>query len=183
MTDEQRQRLSELQDDELDRASAGRLLDAIAVDPQLRGTWERYDLIGRAMRGEAINPSHRTIADGVRRSLEAEPAIRSAPRFRRGPSWQRSPWVGLALAASVAGVAAVTAPLFFQEAAPPSGLTATGVPLAEQTGVSGQRWHLNRPDLANKLDLFLVTHQASMPSGGAKGILPYATLVSYEMPR
>jgi sigma-E factor negative regulatory protein RseA len=46
-----------------------------------------------------------------------------------------------------------------------------------------RRWHLDRPDLASKLDLFLVNHQEAAPAAGVKGMLPYATLVGYEGPR
>ncbi|EXJ14713.1 Anti sigma-E protein RseA [Imhoffiella purpurea] len=183
MTDEHKQRLSELQDGELDSASVTRLLDTVAYDDQLRASWERYHLIGQAIRGEPIGVDTRRIADRVRCTLQAEPAI-LAHRRRRSPLRQRvQRMAGMALAASVAFAVFLMGPVFYQDAlqdTPPAGASSR---FAERDASANQRWHQERVDVANKLDLFLVTHQAAAPMTGAKGMLPYATLVGYEVPR
>jgi sigma-E factor negative regulatory protein RseA len=181
-TDEQRQRLSEFQDGELDPAGAARLLEALAGDARLRATWERYHLIGHALRGEHCDPAHRAVAGRVRRALAGEP-VRMTPR-RAGRRARSQPWLGVALAASMAGVAVfVTSALVRDEATRPQAAQtlASRAPLPEQVG---ERWQLDRPDLASKLDRFLVTHQEMAPATGAKiGMLHYATFVGYDVPR
>ena len=183
MTDEHRQRLSQLQDGALDAARLPDLLDALSQDPGQRATWERYHLIGQAMRGETIDPRYRGIADRVRSAIAAEP-IPLAPRRRgRLPSLSRRHLTGLALAASAAFIAWIGAPALFEDAVqvPGGGLEAPR--LVEQESIPMRRWHLERPELASKLDLYLVTHQATASAAGTKGLLPYATLVGYESPR
>ncbi len=182
MTDEQRLQLSALQDGELDAASTSRLLDAVARESSLRATWERYHLIGQAIRNEHIDLTHRDLAERVRRALIAEPVPLTQHRRHR---WLRArrPVVGVALAATLAFVALFAAPVLFQPA--PTNLTpAAFTPtFAGYAPLPDRHWRLDRPELASKLDRFLVTHQATAPATGAKGMLPYATLVGYDEPR
>ncbi len=185
LTEEQRRRLSELQDGELDPASTSRLLAAVGRDPTLRATWERYHLIGHAIRGERSDPAFRTIADRVGRSLANRPA-RILPLRRDSRKGLALPSIaGIALAASVALVAILMAPGLLERPASGTSSVATASQWAsrESRPDVGGRWHLDRPDLASKLDRFLVTHQETAPATGAKGMLPYATLVGYEVPR
>jgi sigma-E factor negative regulatory protein RseA len=184
MTDEPRQRLSALQDDELAPAQVPALLDAMATDPELRERWERYALIGQAIRGEAIDPSARDLADRVRATLASEPTVLcphrlERTRYRRGVRR----YAGLALAASVVLVAVLTAPTLLREPIDSGTVGTVAVRLVERQSLPLQRWHLEHPELASKLDRYLVTHQATAPATGAKGLLPYAMLVGYESGR
>lgn len=52
MTEMLRQSLSAAMDDEADAFELRRVLDELDRDPDLRGVWSRYHLIGAAMRGE-----------------------------------------------------------------------------------------------------------------------------------
>lgn len=91
--------------------------------------------------------------------------------------------VGIALAATLAFVALFAAPALFQHAPTnPTPATFTQT-FAGYAPLPDSRWQLDHPELASKLDRFLVTHQATAPATGAKGMLPYATLVGYEPPR
>lgn len=181
------QRLSALQDDELDSASTSRLLDALAQEPPLRATWERYHLIGQVIRGEQIDLTHCGIAERVRAALDDEPLPFVSRRRLRLPMRRRHA-MSMALAATVAFVALFTAPLLFQDVprqlahTPPAPTTTVAV-IAADAPRSDQRWNLDRPDLASKLDLFLVTHQATASTTSANSMLPYATLVGYPAPR
>ncbi|MTW21732.1 sigma-E factor negative regulatory protein [Allochromatium palmeri] len=183
MTDEHRQRLSELQDGELAPAQVPALLDAMAADPELREHWERYTLIGQAMRGEAIDPAARALADQVSRALATEPTILCPRRLGRVPRrWTRR-YTGLALAASVLLVAVLATPVFLSDPIGPAAVGSVAARLVEPPSIPLQRWHQDRPELASKLDRYLVTHQATAPANGAKGLLPYAMLVGYESGR
>ena len=184
MTDEPRQRLSALQDGELAPAQLPGLLDALTADSELRACWERYTLIGQAIRGEAITPEARILADRVRTTLTTEPTILCPRRPERvSRRWSRRHYTGLALAASLALVAVLTTPRFLGEAVDPALVDPVATRLIERESVPLQRWNQERPELASKLDRYLVTHHATAPATGAKGLLPYAMLVGYESGR
>jgi sigma-E factor negative regulatory protein RseA len=180
MTDEHRQRLSELQDGELAPAHIPALLDAMTADPELRERWERYTLIGQAMRGEAIEPTARVLANQVRAALATEPTILCPHRLERAPRRWTGRYTSLALAASILLVAVLATPIFMDDPVGPSAVGPVAARLIERQTMPLQRWHLEHPELASKLDRYLVTHQATAPATGTKGLLPYAMLVGYE---
>lgn len=186
MTQHQQEQVSALQDGELSPSAAAHLYESVDRDPQLRALWERYHLIGSALRGEPIEPDYRHIADAVRESLVAEPTILGSTRRRSVVRSGYAPFAGAALAAGAAFLAVFAVPGLFQgqdaereRAEPPIQLAASGPANGTQT----ERWQTNRPDLASKLDLFLVNHQELAPATGMKGMLPYATLVGYDIGR
>lgn len=203
MIDEPKHRLSALLDGELAATQLPALLDALTDDPELRACWERYTLIGQSIRGEAIHINARQLAEQVRTALHTEPTLLRPPRSLPVPHrWSRRD-TGWALAASVTLMAVLTLPLLSTEPdapeladvsrntplnTPPS--TSLSVPLVEQQlehqlaqQFEHQRWHLEQPELASKLDRYLVTHQAKASASGATGLLPYAMLVGYETGR
>jgi len=158
------------------------LLDALEADRDLRACWERYTLIGQAIRGEAIDPNARVLADRVQAALANEPAIRCprrlAPGLRRWTG-RHSRYIGIALAASVLLVAILTTSIFVGDSVGPTAFAPVAIRLTERRPPQVQRW-LGHPGRASKLDLYLLTHQATAPATGAKGLLPYAMLVGYE---
>ncbi|BCU07251.1 hypothetical protein Atep_19280 [Allochromatium tepidum] len=180
MTDEPRQRLSALQDGELAPAQVPALLDTLAADSELRECWERYTLIGQAIRGEAIDPNARALADRVRDALSTEPTILCPRRLERAPHRWTGRYAGLALAASGLLVAILATPVFVGDAVDPSAVGPVAAHLIERQSIPLQRWHPEHPELASKLNRYLVTHQATAPATGANGLLPYAMLVGYE---
>lgn len=109
-----REQISALLDDELSDQDAGRTIDTISQQNEHRETWDRYQLIGDAIRGEATGRASPSIAESVRQSLKDEPAIIAA----RKPTLLESSWVkaaaGTALAASVALAAIMVAPQLFE---------------------------------------------------------------------
>lgn len=186
MTDEQRQRISALQDGELDADGAARVVDALLRDGDLRRAWERYHLIGLVIRGERVAASTRPLADAVRARIEDEPTLLAPRRRDRQGRLRLGPFAGVALAAAAGFVAVLVFPTWFKgtETLSTEVGTAPRLVAEEPAGVPpARRWDLDRPDLASKLDLFLVTHQESAPMAGAKGMLPYATFVGYEAGR
>jgi sigma-E factor negative regulatory protein RseA len=205
MTDEQRQRISELQDGELDSAGTARLVEALAGDPELRASWERYHAIGLAMRGEPVLAARRGIADAVRERVALEPTVLAPRPFESLRRHGMKSAAGIALAAAAAFTAVFVAPSLmapgvFAPTSPGRGLSDETMALESRsaslpTFASGpsngppptlhpaKRWDLDHPELVNKLDLFLVTHQETAPTTGAKGMLPYATFVGYEAGR
>lgn len=186
MSDELRQRISELQDGVLDSAGTARIVDALARDPDLRETWERFHAIGSAIRGESVQGSYRGVADAVRERIAHEPIV-FAPRGRGAERPRpKRPIAGIALAAAAAFLAVFVAPSLFDGVGSLPNVPATAPTFAAQPAavvIPAKRWDLDHPELANKLDLYLVTHQEIAPTTGAKGMLPYATFVGYEAGR
>jgi len=187
MSDHQREHLSALVDGEIEESLLRPTVSALESNQELAGAWERYHVIGQAIRGEAVRPEFSKVAANVRSRIAAEP-VPMASKSPRGRGRSRlGPFVGAALAASAAFLAVFAVPqLFDPRPAPPA--PAAAVALADpspQFGLAspGQRWHLDKPALQNKLDRFLVNHQAFSPSAGIKGFLPDATVVGYEVGR
>jgi len=110
MTENIRKEISALLDDELSQQEMSQILGQLNEQEQLRGTWDRYNLISDVIRGEAGGRASPSLADQVRAQIDAEPAILAAPKpVNTAPAWVR-PLAGTALAASVAVLAVMTAP-------------------------------------------------------------------------
>ncbi len=125
MSQPERERLSDLMDDELDAAAMPPVLDLLCADADLRGCWSRYHMIGDALRGEPLSVQAASIAERVGRALpEGAQVIALAPTRRPR---NRAPAVGFALAASAALVA-----VLLSSGVLTTGLDAPPVQLAER---------------------------------------------------
>lgn len=188
--EQQNQEISALIDGELPPTGLGAVVDALERDPELAARWERYHMISAVLHGEAVRHEVRAVASTVAERLAAEPTV-LAPRV----PWRRAavkvpPVAGAALAAGVAVVAVLAAPMFIDSQ---GGINGPGsMPVAVNPPPAtpdlmlteyGSRWHINEPDLESKLDRLLVTHQEYAPASGMKGLLPFATVVGYEAGR
>lgn len=196
MSEQQRQHVSALVDGELDSMTVHTALAALAASPDLQAAWERYHLIGNALRGDAIHPEFRQIAERLRARIADEPIPLTPAAARRGGGSSRvGTFLGAALAASAAFLAVFAVPQLFETGPAVSTTTTTSAPLVVvsstpphvlterfEVQTSGQRWHVTQPALENKLDRFLVNHQEYSPVA-LKGLLPYATFVGYETGR
>lgn len=192
MTDDINEQISSLLDNELSQKEIRHTLDMLQTDAALRAKWDRYNLIGDAMRGEAIRFSAASIADRVHASLEHEtvdfPTSRIIPigRTRRLSSrWQKSIG-GAALAASVAVITVLSFPQFINDSQGPG-----SVAIAERAAPdpapylvqSSTRWkNLSEPKVESKLNSFLIDHNEYAAPGGI-GVIPYANFVSYDSSR
>ena len=187
MSEQQRQHISALVDGEIDPALMDATISALEANPELGAAWERYHLIGSALRGEGVTTGCRDIAARVRAQLESEPVPMAPARPRRERSSRLGPFLGAALAASAAFFAVFAVPELFGPqrvgVAPPETVAVVIPPRRFQLDAPGPRWHLAQPALESKLDRFLVNHQAHSPSSGIKGFFPYATVVGYDAGR
>ncbi|HHJ14958.1 MAG TPA: hypothetical protein ENJ79_11420 [Gammaproteobacteria bacterium] len=184
MSDEIREQLSALADDELGELERPLLLGRLQREPQLRECLGRYHLIGELMRG-AGRSAGLGIAGRVQSALAAEAALRQ----RRAVTWWR-PLAGLAVAASVALVA-VLGVTGRQDA--PSGTSplasaqvpADGLVQAQATGPETARpeqWDRIEPRVDRRLSGYLVNHSEFAINRGVQGVLPYARVVSDTHP-
>jgi len=183
--DYKKQEVSALTDGGLSEAETHQTIRALSEDPELRVAWERYHLIGDAIRGEALRLARRSVADEVARRLATEPTVlapRHLPRLRTG-HWTR-PVAGGALAAGVAILGVLAAPRFLgidQPAGPSMALNMTPVQAAADAGAS--RWRHVGPAVEAKLNRFLVDHGEYVTPASVPRVLPYASFVSYEAGR
>lgn len=157
--------ISALLDDELEPGQAGRMIDALRRDRELREAWRIYHLIGDAMRHSPC--CEIDLSEKVMARLEQEPVLLAPAALPRRPPSR----LALPIAAAVMGMAAVgwvalslNAPQPVEVAARPD-LTKVQVPAAETTS-------------SGALKEYLVAHQAHSPSGGIQGVAPYVRTVS-----
>jgi sigma-E factor negative regulatory protein RseA len=88
-------------DDELDRFGVRTTVDELVKDERMRRTWDRYHLIGEAMRGQHVRGCDEAFIARIQEQIKQSAAEAEA---RAAPGWLR-PVSGLAIAASVAAVA------------------------------------------------------------------------------
>jgi sigma-E factor negative regulatory protein RseA len=198
-TDDMKEKLSALVDNELDELDERRVMKALENDADLRKTWERYHLVHSVLHQEldVLVPSD--VAARVAAQIESEPA--DAASFRRR---KISRIAGtLAMAASVAVIAVAGVQWFNRPVtAPVPSLAAVGQsvpvnPVAApvpslavsqsapdnfiRAGVT--RWDVKEPETESTLNAFLVEHNEFASSSGIGGMMPYVRVVGYDNPK
>jgi sigma-E factor negative regulatory protein RseA len=165
-----KEKLSALIDGELQSDSLHAHLGRLRADPELRGAWDTYHLIGDALRGH-VSPG---IADRVVARLREEPTV-LAPRQERSPSG-RLGWYAMSAAASVAAVALVVwtaSPGWRAEsqlaASPDTATLASPAPVALVSSVAP-------PEIEN----YLLAHRPYSHTSAMQGIAPYGRSVAGE---
>ena len=185
MTEQECERLSALLDAELEHddstAEISKLLKLSGVSMQ----WYRYHLIGDAIRqelGPVVDPR---LAKRISQRLEHEPIVLAPSALPHKPGTWHKPAAGIAIAASVAIMAVALAPQLIN---PPASDQSNELAVAEQipnqniyVAEDGTRWDmLEKPKVESRLNNYLVNHQEFAPAGNMKGIMPYASFVSYD---
>jgi sigma-E factor negative regulatory protein RseA len=173
-TEQQRQRLSALVDGEVGRFEAAAAISDVMRSPDLAECWERWHLIGRALRGEPSSLAARGVEARVRAAADTQ-ALGGRGGRPRAPLRAWRP-VGGAIAA---GLAMLGLALLVK------------LPTAEQPGrlselaaASGreapERWQQPDPAVRARLDRLLVTHQEQVAGLGSPGVAAYAAVIGYE---
>ncbi|OQX31054.1 MAG: hypothetical protein B0D96_01965 [Candidatus Sedimenticola endophacoides] len=192
MTDDRKEQISALTDDELAPREMAELLDSLSANEELRGAWSRYNLIGDVLRGEhAVHPGG--MAERVRDQVALEPAIIAQPAMGGSETAQKRParvrWLrpaaGLAAAASVAAITLFNIPGFQGDRLEEAPLRLAGAPESyTMEAGNGTRWrNLSHPGVESKLNRYLVEHSEYAAPAGLSGVMPYATFVSYDANR
>jgi sigma-E factor negative regulatory protein RseA len=99
MTEPIKEQLSAFLDNELPKPELELLLKRLGADSELRGSLERYVLIGESLRASPQAQVSRKFAERVRAAVEQESAPLPAPA--RAPRWAK-PLTGFAVAAGAA---------------------------------------------------------------------------------
>ncbi len=179
MSDEIREQLSALADDELSDVEQPLLLGRLQRDAELRECLGRYQLIGEVMRGTGTVMLG--VADRVRRALQQDAAgqLPDTPKQENFNWWK--PLAGFAVAASVALVAVLTVSSLRETA------TGSALELASNqedapvlARVSDEQWDRIEPGIDKRLSGYLVNHNEYAASRGVQGVMPYVRIVGFE---
>lgn len=159
--------ISALLDDELELGAAGRTIDALRRDKELREAWNVYHLIGDSLRNTPAYSSDMT--EQVMARLAEEPVL-FVPSARQ----MRTPLrFALPLAAAVTGMAAVGWVALSLNVPQPIDITAK----QKQPGLPPTQV-AERSQPPGALKEYLVAHQAHSQGGGIQGVAPYVRTVS-----
>ena len=183
MSDEIREQLSTLLDDELDKLERPLLLGRLQRDAQLRECMGRYQLIGEVMRGSGQLETL-DVADRVQAALAADPVmdVDNLPEAAASRWWK--PLAGFAVAASVALVAVLSVTSIQEPETQTTPVVAavetTTGSVAEVARVSDGEWDRIEPKIDQRLSAYLVNHNEYTASRGVQGVMPYVRIVGYE---
>jgi sigma-E factor negative regulatory protein RseA len=185
MTEQQRERLSALLDAQFERPDIANEISMLIRQNGSREQWYRYHLIGDAIRQELGPVVDSRLAERIGKRLEQEPVVLAPSALPHKPGSWHKPAAGIAIAASVAVMAVALAPQFINPTSSnrPGEMAATEVLPAQNIYVAedGTRWDmLQKPKVESRLNNYLVNHQEYAPAGNMKGIMPYASFVSYD---
>lgn len=188
-----KENLSAFIDGELDHAESIQMVTRLDKDKQLRQQWSRYQTYGSALRDELTPALSADFSTRVCKHLAEEPvqfAPAAMPKARR----LRGPLAGIAVAASLVGVAIILQQPVFENTQENQATTVAEVsdplPLAandatnaapnsndvDQLIVSNSR----NENIRAKINRLLVEHNEYNPAGDMTGMLPYSRFVGYN---
>jgi sigma-E factor negative regulatory protein RseA len=177
MSDEIREQLSALVDDELDEVERPLLVGRLERDSGLRDVLGRYQLIGEVMRGSG-QVATLGVAERVKRALEQENALPEADRPKpAGVSWFR-PIAGLASVAVAALLIVTSVRQPAGEAVPE--IASAQPPQSTPPQSSEELWERIEPRIDKRMAGYLVNHSEYAASRSVQGVMPYVRIVGYE---
>jgi sigma-E factor negative regulatory protein RseA len=182
MSDKLREQISALADDHLAESEHELLLRRFAVDKALRACWERYHLIGEAMRKNLPPADTRGLADRVMAEIHPPAAAADAEQPEPAILFSKA-LAGFAVAASVAVVAVLGLrhdTRMQQMAAAPAEIVPADAGLPQEPlsygFVNGASWEGTAPQVQATLRSYMVNHDVIVGSM-AREALPAAAYV------
>lgn len=194
MADNLEEKLSALVDGEMPREEVDSLLDGLKHDKTSQMCWRHYHLISDTLKNNLPDKLPEDFVNRISLALESEPLLSTPPRRTYTTHAFLRPTIGFALAASVAAVAFIglgwntqtgveQMPTLASNTAPASSAIATvsTQPPISYTNVHGRQWDVEQPELASKLNDYLINHdQYSAVNGMHNSVLPQVRIVGYE---
>jgi len=167
------EKISALLDGELSAHERDRLLREMGQDPVLRAAWERYHLIGAALRkdiGVVVNSDLTArVASGI--ANDPAPLVQSISRLPMRHFAKLA--AGLAIAASVAAVAVIS----FKSTLLPD---PAQVPVVATVPAPKSQTQTAKAAEDSSLNALLVKHNEFSPAANMNGMLPYVRVVSHN---
>lgn len=144
MSEQEKESLSALLDNEADDLELRRLLKSYESDAEIRGTWERYNLVQGLLHDEAV-PVGTDFSARIREQVESEPTLSSS----RIANWQQS-LTKVAIAASVAAVFIVAVQTNLNQSSPVPALSQSEI--AETVPVNASSQNLVAESSTSEMD-------------------------------
>jgi len=179
-TDDMKEKLSALVDNELDDLDERRVMAALEKDVDLRRTWERYHLVRSALHQDLSMFVPQDMATRVAARIGMEPA--NVASFRRQKITRLAGT--LAIAASVAAIAVTGVQWINRPASAPLAPLAAVQTAPEKIIRAGTtHWDTKEPEAESALNAFLVEHNEFASSSSIGGMMPYVRVVGYDNPK
>ncbi|MGH8282868.1 MAG: sigma-E factor negative regulatory protein [Gammaproteobacteria bacterium] len=183
MMEKLREQVSALADDELPAGEHELLTRRFAAEKYLSICWERYHLIGEAMRKALPHVDTRGFADRIMAALDEEPG--EEKRRSLGGYFGRIA-AGVAVAASVAVVALIGLRhdgARMQSASAPSEIVPQALPLQTRPVAYGMvnnaDWNGNSPEVQAELNNYIINHNEISAVLSQQDMLPYFYIATY----
>ena len=180
------QGISALADGECNELETERLLSKLRRSPSLRRRWEQTHTVRAVTRGERVDLLNPGFAEAISKALESEAHLLRPAQLpktsRPAPGWLK-PAAGFAIAASVALVSVLGLRLLDQGGPGEQNLAQTQVLVPQAVAVpaeSGTRWNVQRAELEQRLNSYLLNHMEHAAMGEMQGMLPYSRLAGYD---
>lgn len=189
MNERMNESLSALVDGEADELEVRRLLNQVEKDDDLRATWNRYQIIGSVMRGEAV--SGVDLLKGINQAIDGEPmddvVVPAARSQKTASGWHKFAASG-AVAASV--MLAVVIGFQWQQTSPVNGansamLATTQVAsnddvlqVASSEPMSAEQ-QAQLEEAQRKLQEYVLQHNEHATESPTRTMLPFARTVSF----
>ena len=194
MADNIEEKISALVDGEMPREEIDSLMDGLKHDKTSQMCWRHYHLISDALKNNLPDELPEDFVNRISLALESEPLLSTPPHRTFDYQAFIRPTIGFALAASVAAVVFVglgwntqtgieQMPTLASNTPPaPSAITTVSTqPAISYTTVHGRQWDVEQPELASKLNDYLINHdQYSAVDGMHNSVLPQVRIVGYE---
>lgn len=193
MSEQAKENLSALLDNELDASQANNLNQRMQEDSTLRVKLNRYALISESLKGSRCEYNAANVADSVSQALANEPTVLAPSRTASAaPAGWKTYFGGAAVAATVAALAVMNISSFNSPDAPVNQFpvtvdtTSTTAPtfVNGMTQRASTRWTTESaqasPEVEAELNQLLMEHSEYTKQTGVPGLLPYATIVVYD---
>ncbi|MGH8279897.1 MAG: sigma-E factor negative regulatory protein [Gammaproteobacteria bacterium] len=183
MTERLRAQISALTDDELPSGEHELLLRRFAVEKYVCRCWERYHLIGEAMRKNLPAADTRGFVDRVMRALEPVPIpVRHRISSRLG---QAAAGVAIAACVAVGAIGGLRYHSLHQQAfAQPANVVPVAAALPSSLAVYGSvrnaEWNGTSPEVRAELGNYVISHAEAGSALGQQNMLPYFFVSSFE---
>ena len=185
MTEKLREQISALADNELPESEYELLVRRFAAEKHLCICWERYHLIGEAMRKSLPQVDTRGFADRIMLALNPQPA--KQPQRTPRLSYRRA-LAGIAVALSVAVVALAGVRYAGNHSQPgitPAEIVPPTSPLQTTPVAYGMlntaAWNGNAPEVQAELSNYVISHNEISVALGQQDLLPYFYITTYNV--
>ena len=184
MSDSLNEQVSACVDGESDVTEIALLLRRLSQDDALRTRWARYHLISDTLKGNLPDQPSVAFAERVHQAVLQE----ATPRRHFGVARLLKPAAGFAIAASVAALAVVAVRSLppGPDHAPAEQLASVTAPQAAAEIASlprdqGTRWDRAQPEVAARLNTYMLNHSGHADTAGMQAVIPYVRIVGYDV--